>query len=166
MNPGPEGDLLLAWTDSATGDGVVRRVTVAGAEVWTVAADGGGARLEPSVQVVGPGGSTLVMGRLVDEVGSASWLGVVDAAGVLHVDRGSPFYDGCVGAVFAPDVSAPALRCVTPHRLLLLDVAGDVVRSTQVVTAAMSPDPMGAQDMVLIAESDDDGITLRRITLR
>ena len=43
---------------------------------------------------------------------------------------------------------------------------GDVVRSTHAVTAAMSPDPSGAPDVVLVAESDAEGITLRRIALR
>ena len=163
ISPGPGGSLLLSWSDPLTGNGVVRRVTAAGEEVALTVVDGGGATLTPQVQAVGRGGATLLTGVLRDDAGVAAWLGIIDAEGVLQVERGSPFYSGCVSGAFAPDVSEPVLRCVVPHRVLFLHPDGDVSRSVNTVTAAMAPDPFGARSVVLLAELDGAGLTFSRL---
>ena len=169
---GPGGTLLLHWSDPATGDGVVRRVNPDGEEVWTTIADSGPAttRLTPRVRAVAPppDASTLLTGLLEDdEAGSAAWLGILDDSGELTVERGSPFYAGCVAGTFASDdASQPVLRCVVPQRILFLHPDGLVRRGVNLPTAAMARDPFGRPGVVLVAVVDPavpEGLTFSRL---
>ena len=163
ITEGPDGDFLLHWTDPASGDAMVLRTTPTGELVSVTVASGGGAALTPRVHAVGEDGAILLTGILRDAAGEAAWLGIIDSAGALQVQRGSPFYQGCVAGAFASGAADPVLRCVAPQRVLFLQPAGDVRRSINVVTAAMAPDPFGARGVVLLASPGAAGLTFTRL---